>query len=102
MDCRKGFGSSRLEQFSYTITQSSVIVNAQLNTLIQRGRASILATPQIATLNNHEASLLVGEIYPVITTNLQTGLPTVQNVAVGVKLRLTPTIGPNGAITAEI
>jgi type II secretory pathway component GspD/PulD (secretin) len=98
MDCRKGFGSSRLEQFSYTITQSSVIVNAQLNTLIQRGRASILATPQIATLNNHEASLLVGEIYPVITT----GLPTVQNVAVGVKLRLTPTIGPNGAITAEI
>lgn len=98
----KGFGSGGLEQFAYTLTQSSVIVNAQLNTLIQRGRASILATPRIATLNNHEASLLVGETYPVVTTNLQTGLPTVQNVDVGVKLRLTPTIGPNGTITAEM
>jgi len=98
----KGFGSGGLAQFAYTLTQSSVIVNAQLNALIQRGHASILATPRIATLNNHEANLLVGETYPVVTTNLQTGLPTVQNVDVGVKLRLTPTIGPNGTITAEL
>lgn len=98
----KGFGSGGLSQFAYTLTQSSVIVNAQLNSLIQRGHASILATPRIATLNNREATLLVGETYPVVTTNLQTGLPTVQNVDVGVKLRLTPTIGPDGTITAEM
>ncbi len=98
----KGFGSGGLAQFAYTLTQSSAIVNAQLNALIQRGHASILATPRIATLNNREANLLVGETYPVVTTNLQTGLPTVQNVDVGVKLRLTPTIGPDGTITAEM
>jgi type II secretory pathway component GspD/PulD (secretin) len=95
------FGTSALDQFPYAVTKSSFAVNAQLNTLIQRGRASVLAQPRIATLNNHEATLLVGETYPVVEVNVQTGFPTVTNVDVGVKLRLTPTIGADNAITAE-
>jgi type II secretory pathway component GspD/PulD (secretin) len=83
------------------LTKSSVTVNAQLNALIQNGHASILAQPRIATINNHEATLLVGETYPVVTVNLQTGFPSVTNIDVGVKLRLTPSIGADGMITAE-
>jgi len=97
-----GFGTGALAQIPYTLTKSSVVVNAQLNVLIQQGRASILAEPRIATLNNHEAMLLVGETFPVVTTNLQTGFPTVTNIDVGVRLRLTPTIGDDGSITAEM
>ena len=97
-----GFGAGALAQFPYTITKSSVLVNAQIDTLIQHGRASILAEPRIATLNNREASLLIGEQYPVVTVNQQTGFPSVQTIDVGVRLRLTPTIGDDGTITAEL
>ncbi len=97
-----GFGSGALGQIPYLLLRSSLAINAQLNALVQTGHASILAQPRIATLNNKEATLLVGETYPVVTTNLQTGYPTVTNVDIGVKLRVTPTIGDDGSITAEL
>lgn len=96
------FGTGAFGQLPYTLTKSSIIINAQLNALISQGRASILAQPRIATLNNKEATLLVGETFPVVTTNVQTGFPTVTNIDIGVKLRLTPTIGDDGSITADI
>ncbi|HTD34783.1 MAG TPA: secretin N-terminal domain-containing protein, partial [Candidatus Elarobacter sp.] len=97
-----GYGSGALGQFPYTLTKSAITVNAQIDALVQRGRASILAQPRIATLNNREASLLVGEQYPVVTVNQQTGFPSVQTIDVGVRLRLTPTIGADGTITADL
>jgi len=97
-----GYGTGAVGQFPYTLTKSSLVVNAQIDALVQRGRASILAQPRIATLNNREASLLVGEQYPVVSVNQQTGFPSVQTIDVGVRLRLTPTIGADGSITAEL
>ena len=44
----------------------------------------------------------MGETYPIVTVNQQTGFPTDTNVNVGVQLRLTPTIGADGVITAEL
>ncbi len=96
------FGTGALGQFPYTLTKSSIAVNAQLNALVQTGHAQILATPRIATLNNKEASLLVGEQYPVVTVNQQTGYPSVQTIDVGVQLRVTATIGDDGVITADL
>ncbi|MDQ6941950.1 MAG: hypothetical protein M3169_05455, partial [Candidatus Eremiobacteraeota bacterium] len=96
------YGSGALAQFPYALTKSSLVVNAQIDALIQRGHASILAQPRITTLNNREASLLVGEQYPVVTVNQQTGFPSVQTIDVGVRLRLTPTIGADGTITADL
>ncbi|HEY0393376.1 MAG TPA: secretin N-terminal domain-containing protein [Candidatus Elarobacter sp.] len=97
-----GYGAGALGQFPYTLTKSALTVNAQVDALIQRGRASILAQPRIMTLNNREASLLIGEQYPVVTVNQQTGFPSVQTIDVGVRLRLTPTIGADGTVTAEL
>lgn len=97
-----GFGAGAQGQFPYALTKSSVTVNAQVNALVQRGRAQILATPRIATVNNREASMLIGEQYPVVTVNQQTGYPSVQTIDVGVRLRVTPTIGDDGTITAEL
>jgi type II secretory pathway component GspD/PulD (secretin) len=97
-----GFGAGAVAQFPFALTKSTIAINAQINALVQNGHAQILATPRIATLNNREATLLVGETYPVVTVNQQTGFPTVSNVNVGVQLRVTPTIGDDGIITAEI
>jgi type IV pilus assembly protein PilQ len=96
-----GFGAGASAQFPFAIAKSTIAVNAQINALVQNGHAQILATPRIATLNNREATLLVGETYPIVTVNQQTGFPTVTNVNVGVQLRVTPTIGDGGTITAE-
>lgn len=97
-----GFGAGAVAQFPYAVVKGSIAINAQINALVQNGHAQILATPRIATLNNREATLLVGETYPIVTVNQQTGFPTVTNVNVGVQLRVTPTIGADGLITAEI
>jgi type II secretory pathway component GspD/PulD (secretin) len=97
-----GFGAGAVAQFPYTLTKNSIEINAQLNALVQTGHAQILATPRIATVNNHEATLLIGEQYPIVTVNQQTGYPTVSNVNIGVQLRVTPTIGSDGSITAEL
>jgi type II secretory pathway component GspD/PulD (secretin) len=97
-----GFGAGAVAQFPFALTKSTIAINAQINALVQNGHAQILATPRIATLNNREATLLVGETYPVVTVNQQTGYPTVSNINVGVQLRVTPTIGDDGIITAEI
>jgi general secretion pathway protein D len=96
------YGTGAQGQFPYTLTKSSIVVNAQINALVQTGRAQILATPRIATVNNKEASILVGEQYPVVSVNQQTGFPSVQTIDVGVRLRLTPTIGSDGTITADV
>ncbi len=87
---------------TYAFAQKSVAVNARLNAMITHGRAQILATPRLVALNNHEADLLIGQTYPIATTSSAFSGQQVQFVDVGVKLRLTPTIGDDGSVTAEI
>lgn len=87
---------------TYAFTKTSVAVNARLNALVSVGRAKILATPKLMTLNNHEASLLIGQTYPVVFYDAKLGGQQVQFVDIGVKLRLTPTIGSDGSVTAEM
>jgi type II secretory pathway component GspD/PulD (secretin) len=87
---------------AYTFASKSLAINARLNALISRGRAQILATPKLVTLNNKEADLLIGETYPVAYYDSRLGGQQVQFVDVGVKLRLTPTIGADGSVTAEM
>ena len=87
---------------SYAFTGGMIPVNVTLNALISLGRAQILATPKLVTLNNREADLLVGETYPIVFNTSVLGGQNVQFVDVGVKLRLTPTIGDDGTVTAEL
>lgn len=87
---------------TYAFTKDSLALNARLNAMMSRGKAQILATPKLVTLNNKEADLLIGETYPVIYYDARMGGQQVQFVDVGVKLRLTPTIGADGSIIAEM
>ena len=87
---------------TYAFAHNSVAINAQLNALASQGHAQILATPKLVTLNNKEADLLIGQTYPVTYYDAHLGGQQVQFVDVGVKLRLTPTIGADGSVTAEM
>jgi type II secretory pathway component GspD/PulD (secretin) len=95
-------GTTVLGSTAYAFTGGAVPVNITLNALISKGRAQILATPKIVTINNREADLLIGETYPIVFSTSVLGGQNVQFVDIGVKLRLTPTIGSDGTVTAEM
>ncbi|HEY9085242.1 MAG TPA: secretin N-terminal domain-containing protein [Candidatus Tyrphobacter sp.] len=87
---------------TYAFASGTISVNVRLNALITNGHAQILATPRLVTLNGREADLLIGETYPIVYNTSVLGGQNVQFVDIGVKLRLTPIIGPDGSVTAEL
>jgi len=80
----------------------SLKINATINALMANGHGQTLATPRISVLNNHEGDLLIGETRPISYVNAQTGALQVQFIDIGVKLRLTPTIGSDGSVTTDL
>jgi protein transport protein HofQ/type IV pilus assembly protein PilQ len=89
---------------AWAFKNKTIPIQAELDALITQNRAKVLATPRLATLNNKEASLLVGQSYPISNT-VTAGSTTsadVKFVDIGVRLRLTPTIGADGSIVAEL
>jgi len=87
---------------SFILAGSTLQLNATINLLVSKGSAKVLATPRLVTLNNHEASMLIGETYPIIYFDIRSGNQQIQNIDIGVKLRMTPTIGSDGSIVAEL
>ena len=79
-----------------------------LDLAISEGNARVLANPKLATLNGHEANILVGSRIPYIVqgTTFAGGAaaPTqsVEKEEVGIKLRITPLINADGYITTTI
>lgn len=69
--------------------------------------SNILATPNITTLDNQEASFIVGEEVPVITgsaasSNNANPFQTVERKEVGIKLTVTPQINEGNAVQLKI
>jgi type II secretory pathway component GspD/PulD (secretin) len=87
---------------SFVFPHGTLQLNATLNFMVSHGRAKVLATPRLVTLNNHEASLLIGETYPIIYFDIRSGNQQIQTIDIGVKLRMTPTIGADGSIIADL
>ena len=87
---------------AYNFVGGTIPVNVTLNAMVSKGRAQILATPKLVTVNNKEADLTIGETYPIVYSTSVFGGQNVQYVDIGVHLRLTPTIGIDGTVTAEL
>jgi len=80
----------------------SIALNATINALVSKGEASILAQPSLTTLNNVQASLLVGQQFPLVYFDARTGTQQVQFANIGVNLTVLPNIGADGAITTDL
>ncbi len=79
-------------------------IGAAIDALIQDKRANILSAPSITTLNNKQASIVIGEKVG-IREQTQTTTGTTESVRfedVGIKLYVTPKISNNGYITMHI
>lgn len=81
-------------------------IYALLSALAGVSNANILSTPSIVTLDNQEASILVGENVPFITgSESREGsnpFQTIQRQDIGVTLRVTPRINNSDSITLDI
>lgn len=73
-----------------------------LRALAQQGKLEVLSRPQILARNNQEAVITVGSEIPIVTNSriTDTGqtLNTIQYQDVGIILRVTPFITPEGSI----
>ena len=94
----------KLNNFSRTAN----VFRLAIDLMINDGNARVLASPKIATLNGHPASMLVGTRVPyTVTGTVFAGggaAPTerVEREEVGIKLKITPLINADGYITTEI
>jgi general secretion pathway protein D len=77
--------------------------------LQSQSQTNIVSTPNLITLDNEEAKIVVGENVPFITGQFtQTGgsttnpFQTIERKDVGITLRIRPQIGENGAIRMQI
>lgn len=76
-----------------------------INSLIGAGKAQVVASPRIATLDNHEAVINIGSRIPFSVPVSSSGSSTqwtVEYIDAGVKLKILPKLGEEDHITADI
>jgi type IV pilus assembly protein PilQ len=76
-------------------------LNATLTALETQNKANIISNPRITTVNNREASILVGKEIPLIVQD-NAGNPITQLKKIGITLRVTPHINSEKEITLDL
>ena len=84
-------------------------IRALLNAFAQDNNVNVLSTPSIVTLDNEEASILVGQNVPILSGSFSNtagavgnAVNTFQREDVGVKLEVTPQINEGNAILLKV
>lgn len=77
---------------------------AQLNALVSDGKANVLASPNIMTLQGREAVINIGGEVPVptVSTTNATTTTSLEYRQAGIILRYTPRVNDDGYITADV
>lgn len=100
-----GIGASQ-PGFSYAVTDSVGQVRLVLNALAQRSLLNVISSPSLMVLDNHSATIQVGDQQPVraATTVTEGGVTTnsIQFKDTGVQLDVTPSVNAGGLVTMDI
>ncbi|MFA5840494.1 MAG: hypothetical protein WC890_07625 [Candidatus Margulisiibacteriota bacterium] len=86
-------------------TKPAEDLQTTINALISSGKAKVVATPKIATLDNQEAIINIGSRIPYavpVSGSSATAQWSVQYIDAGVKLKITPRLGEDGWISTAI
>ncbi|HXG13179.1 MAG TPA: secretin N-terminal domain-containing protein [Gemmataceae bacterium] len=94
----------------FVFSAASDSFNLLIRALKTQGRLDILSRPQITTMDNQAAYILVGQSFPYITASVVTtgvtGIPSVTNTVlyrdIGVRLSVTPKISPDGKVFLRV
>lgn len=103
-DARQRFGTDfdmGSTGFTYLLTGDEF--EANLRAFAEEGKLKVLATPRVLVLDNQTANITVGKLVPFITQSNQTAngniINTVQYQQIGIILRVTPHVNPDGLVT---
>lgn len=97
--------------FSYSVIDSGGLVRATLNALAEDSKVKVISSPSLMVLDNHTASINVGDQVPVRTsesTNTGTAgddsivTSTIQFVETGVTLEVAPRVSKGGNVVMDI
>ncbi len=100
-------GTSGLLVGGGQVNDDGSIFGVLLNALAEDRESNVLSTPSVLTLDNEQASILVGQQIPITTgeavgNNLENQFRTIERADVGVQLEVRPQISEGGAIRLEI
>ena len=76
-------------------------IDATLQALETANKANIISNPRITTVNNREASVVVGQQIPLIVQDFA-GNAVTQLTTIGIKLSVTPHINTGNRITMDV
>ncbi len=77
-------------------------LNATISALETENKANIISNPTITTLNNREATIIVGKKIPLIVQD-EAGNPITQLTTVGIQMRVKPQVNSKtGEITMDL
>lgn len=92
--------------FSYTLRNPLGDVRAVLNALAEKSLVKVISSPSLMVLNNHTASIVVGNQQPVsVGQTVSTGGNVTTNIQykdTGVSLAVTPSVNAGNMVTMQI
>jgi general secretion pathway protein D len=95
-----------LAGFSYTVTNSAQQVRAVLNALAKKSLVKVISSPSLMVLDNHTASIVVGDQQPIQTSTTVTDggntITSIQYKDTGVALTVTPSVNAGNMVTMEV
>lgn len=88
------------------LSAGSESVNVLLRALSSRFHIDILSRPQIRALDNHEATIQIGQQVPVVDgvaiTAVGSANPVIRQDRAGIILQVTPRISPDGSVSISV
>lgn len=105
-----GVISGLAQGFSYTLSRSLGDIRATLTALATKSLVKVISSPSLMVLDNHTASITVGNQQPIRTstttptTDTTTGVTTstIQYKDTGVGLTVTPSVNSGNLVTMQI
>lgn len=91
--------------FSYTLSNSAGNVRAVLNALAEKSLVKVISSPSLMVLDNHTASINVGNQQPIRTSETVTNLginTSIQYKDTGVSLAVTPSVNAGNMVTMQL
>jgi len=83
-------------------TRTPFVLGASLSMLIARNDAKVISTPRIMAQSGKDATVLIGDKFPIVYFDPRAGQFQVQYVDIGVKLAVKPTVAADGFVTVDL
>ena len=92
--------------FSFTVTNAVGDIRAVLNALAEESLVNVISSPSVLVLDNHTATIQVGDQQPIRTaqsiTDGGTVTSTIQYRDTGINLAVTPSVNAGGMVNMDI